>query len=95
MPILPISLWFIAHISTITDAIILLRYVEINGSLRRGIAVIKMRGSQHDKQIHEFTIDSKGLHIEEPFKNVQNIILGIPTSSEVPESEQLAEMFEQ
>ena len=83
-----------AHISTITDAIILLRYVELNGVLRRGIAVIKMRGSQHDKQIHEFTIDSKGMHIGEPFKNVQNIILGIPSGSAPSESEQLEEMFQ-
>ena len=82
-----------AHISTITDAIILLRYVEINGVLRRGIAVIKMRGSQHDKQIHEFTIDNKGLHIGEPFNNVQNIILGNPSSMPPSESEQLGGMF--
>jgi circadian clock protein KaiC len=83
-----------AHISTITDAIILLRYVEINGNLRRGIAVIKMRGSQHDKQIHEFLIDGEGLHIIEPFKNVQNILLGIPSGSGPSESEHLENMFE-
>ena len=82
-----------AHISTITDVIILLRYVEINGILRRGIAVIKMRGSQHDKEIREFTIDSDGLHIREPFKNIQNIILGIPSSTGPSETEQLEEMF--
>ena len=83
-----------AHISTITDAIILMRYVEINGILRRGIAVIKMRGSQHDKQVREFTIDGKGLHIGEPFKNVHNIILGIATHGGLSESEHLDEMFE-
>jgi circadian clock protein KaiC len=83
-----------AHISTITDAIVLLRYVEINDILRRGIAVIKMRGSQHDKQIREFTIDSEGLHIGEPFRNVQNIVLGVPSISVPSESEQLEEMFQ-
>lgn len=83
-----------AHISTITDAIILLRYVEINGILRRGIAVIKMRGSQHDKQIREFLIDGKGLHVMEPFKNVQNILLGIPSGSGPSEAEHLEDMFE-
>ena len=83
-----------AHISTITDAILLLRYVEINGIIRRGIAVIKMRGSQHDKQIREFSIDSNGLHVGKPFTNVQNIILGIPSATSPSESEQLEEMFE-
>ncbi|NJN45674.1 MAG: hypothetical protein HC808_03370 [Candidatus Competibacteraceae bacterium] len=82
-----------AHISTITDAIILLRYVEVNGMLRRGIAVIKMRGSQHDKRIHEFTIDDQGLHIGVPFTNVQNIILGVPSATMPTESEQLGGIF--
>ncbi len=82
-----------AHISTITDVIMILRYVEIGGFLRRGIAVIKMRGSQHDKQIREFTIDGDGLHVGGPFKNVENIILGIPTSTGMPDREQLTEMF--
>lgn len=68
-----------AHISTITDAIILLRYVEIGGDLRRGISVIKMRGSQHAKAIYEFTIDSEGMHIGDAFSNVHNIILGVPS----------------
>lgn len=83
------------HISTITDIIILLRYVELNGIMRRGISVIKMRGSQHDKQIREFSIDSDGLHIKEPFKNIQNIILGIPSQAAPSESEQLGDMFKQ
>ncbi|MEM7032527.1 MAG: circadian clock protein KaiC [Chloroflexota bacterium] len=82
-----------AHISTITDVIALLRYVEINGVLRRGIAVIKMRGSQHEKQVREYTIDSQGLNIEGPFKNVDNIILGVPTRNEPSETDQLGDMF--
>ncbi len=48
------------HISTITDSIILLRYVEMHGEMRRGLTVLKMRGSLHDKEIREFTIDSRG-----------------------------------
>ena len=47
------------HISTITDSIILLRYVEMLGEMRRGLAVLKMRGSTHDKDIREFTIDGR------------------------------------
>lgn len=82
-----------AHISTITDAIILLRYVEIDGMMRRGITIIKMRGSQHDKEIHEFTIDNRGLQIGEPFRNVQNIILGVPSISVPAETERIQKMF--
>ena len=82
-----------AHISTITDIIILLRYVEVGGAMRRGLAVIKMRGSQHEKEIREFEIDQFGMHIGEPFKNVQNIILGVPQTSGMPEVDRLEEMF--
>ena len=85
-----------AHISTITDAIILLRYVEIGADLRRGISVIKMRGSQHAKSIHEFAIDSRGMRIGEPFANAHNIILGMPRPGTTPafEGKQLAEVIE-
>ncbi|VUX47334.1 Circadian clock protein kinase KaiC [Candidatus Defluviicoccus seviourii] len=85
-----------AHISTITDAIILLRYVEIGADLRRGISVIKMRGSQHAKSIHEFAIDNRGMRIGEPFANVHNIILGMPRPGATPafEGKQLAEVIE-
>lgn len=69
-----------AHISTITDAIILLRYIETHGLLDRGLLVIKMRGSQHSKQVHQFTIDSKGMQIGDPFRDGSNIIMGIPSS---------------
>ena len=84
-----------AHISTITDVIVLLRYVEIDGDLRRGLAVIKMRGSQHDKEVREFTIDGTGLHIGKPFRNVQNILLGIPSSSAPSEIKRVEELFEE
>jgi circadian clock protein KaiC len=64
------------HISTTTDSIILLRYVELHGRMRRGIAVLKMRGSPHEKDIREFTIDHEGLHIGEPFREVAGILAG-------------------
>lgn len=82
-----------AHISTITDAIILLRYVEINGQMRRGVSVIKMRGSQHDKDIREFMIDSTGMSIGEPFDGVQNIILGVPFPTTFSEGDNMRDLF--
>jgi len=76
-----------SHISTITDAIILLRYVMIDTSLRRGMIIIKMRGSQHAKDIREFTIDNQGLHVGRPLSNIHDILSGIPSAtSAVPSS---------
>jgi circadian clock protein KaiC len=67
-----------AHISATTDSIILLRNVEMNGEMRRGLTVLKMRGSQHDKDIREFFIDGSGMHIGKPFRNVSGILMGKP-----------------
>ena len=55
-----------------------------------------MRGSQHAKSIHEFTIDHQGMRIAEPFANVHNIILGVPRPATTPafDGKQLAEVIE-
>jgi circadian clock protein KaiC len=68
-----------SHISTLTDSIILLRYVETFGEMKRGITVLKMRGSPHDKDIREFTIDGEGMHVGRPFRHVTGILSGTPT----------------
>ena len=67
------------HISTLTDSIILLRYVESYGEMLRSIVMLKMRGSQHDTSIRQYTIDKGGMHIGEPFKDVVGILSGDPT----------------
>ncbi len=66
------------HISTLTDSIILLRYVEMFGQMKRGLTVLKMRGSAHDKAIREFTIDKGGMRMGRPFRNVTGILAGAP-----------------
>jgi circadian clock protein KaiC len=66
------------HISTLTDSIILLRYVEMFGEMKRGITVLKMRGSIHDKGIREFSIDQKGMHLGRRFRNVTGVLSGAP-----------------
>jgi len=82
-----------AHISTITDSIILLRYVEMYGEMRRGLTVLKMRGSMHRKDICEFNIDSSGMHIGKPFRNVIGILSGHPTHLNESEVERISGLF--
>jgi len=82
-----------AHISTITDTIILLRYVEMFGEMRRGITALKMRGSMHDKDIREFNIDGKGMHIGKSFSNVTGILSGHPVFTSTEEVDRMEELF--
>ena len=82
------------HISTITDSIILLRYVELMGEMRRGITVLKMRGSVHEKTFREYTIDNRGMHIGDPFRNVSGILSGAPQQLLATEQDKIERMFE-
>lgn len=61
------------HISTLTDSIILLRYIQEVDMMHRGLMVLKMRGSEHDKQIRRFTIDSSGMHLGEAFGGAPDV----------------------
>lgn len=53
-------------ISFLTDDILRLRYVEIDGQLRKVLVVVKMRGGNHSKDIREYVIGNKGVVIVGP-----------------------------
>jgi len=80
------------HVSTINDTIILLRYVEVYGEMHRGITVLKMRGSAHDKQIRQFSIDGSGMHIGRPYRNVTGILTGSSICARPAEAERIGEL---
>jgi circadian clock protein KaiC len=64
------------HLSTATDNIIVLKYLELDGQMKRALIVIKSRGSDHDKNLREISIDSAGMSIGEPFYGVENLMGG-------------------
>jgi circadian clock protein KaiC len=68
------------HLSTTTDAILLLRYVESQGTIKRGMLVLKMRGSDHEKSVREYWIDDDGVHLGERMEDNTGI-LGSPGQS--------------
>jgi circadian clock protein KaiC len=84
-----------AHISTVTDSIILLRYVEIYGEMRRGVTVLKMRGSAHEKEIREFSIDETGMHIGRAFRNISGILAGTPQQVSEDELKRVGGLFKE
>ena len=60
------------------DAVILLRYVEIDSVMQRAVAVLKARGSDHDKNIRRFEIKGDGVSVHEPFPDREGLLSGIP-----------------
>jgi circadian clock protein KaiC len=83
-----------SHVSSLTDSIILLRYVELLGEMRRGMTLLKMRGSPHDTHIREFSIDDVGMHIGEPFRNVSGILTGNPRQESADVVERAPRLFD-
>lgn len=65
-------------ISFLTDDIIRLRYVEIDGELRKMLMVVKMRGGDHSKQMREYEVTSKGFVLGEQFTGFNHLTTGIP-----------------
>jgi circadian clock protein KaiC len=79
-------------ISFLSDDIVRLRYISINGQLRRMLLVVKMRGGEHSIDMHEYKVTDKGIVIGEPLRGYRGLTTGIPGpwdagpagSSEVP-----------
>ena len=66
-------------ISFLTDDIIRLRYISIEGQLRKILVIIKMRGGNHSQDVREYKITSDGLVIaSERLKGYERLISGIP-----------------
>lgn len=64
-------------LSFLVDGIILMRYVEVESQIQRAIAVLKLRGSNHDRRIRHYYIEEGGLVVGEPFRGRQAILSGI------------------
>jgi len=63
--------------SFLVDSIILLKPVEIDSCIRRALVILKMRGSNHDKSLREYCIDSsRGFVVQDPFGNFEGIMNG-------------------
>lgn len=69
----------------LADAIIVQRYIEIAGQFRRAISVVKVRGSQHSKDIRLFDITDDGIVLGETLSEYAGIMTGQPMITPSPE----------
>jgi circadian clock protein KaiC len=68
-----------ADVSYLADAVILLRYFEAQGQVRRAMSVVKQRSRDHETTIREFRIGQGGIRVGEPLREFQGVLLGVPT----------------
>nr|WP_246160232.1 ATPase domain-containing protein [Aureimonas fodinaquatilis] len=65
-------------ITYLADTVILLRYFEAVGTMRRALSVIKKRTGRHEDTIREYRITDKGLTVGEPLDQFQGVLRGVP-----------------
>jgi circadian clock protein KaiC len=66
-------------VTYLADTVILLRYFEALGKVRRAVSVIKKRGGSHEDTIREYRIGDEGLILGVPLVDFQGVLRGVPT----------------
>ncbi len=69
--------------SYLADAVVLLRYFEARGAVKKAISVVKKRGGYHEATIREFSITKDGVHVGEPLLGFRGILTGVPVAEDV------------
>lgn len=67
--------------SFLVDAIVLLKFVEIQSSIKSAISILKLRGSPHDRRLREYQIVDTGIKVLAPFNDYEGIMTGNPRKS--------------
>lgn len=65
-------------ISYLADTLIFIKYIEIDGSIKKAIGVLKKRLGDFEKTLRELEITGGGIKVGAPFHNVKGILTGIP-----------------
>lgn len=68
-------------ISFLSDNIVFLRYMEMNGALHRAIGVLKKRMSSFEGSLREISLTPRGLQVGEPLTGMHGLLSGMPESS--------------
>jgi len=80
-------------VTYLADTVILLRYFEARGRVRRAMSVIKKRTSAHEDTIREYRIDSRGITVGDPLINFHGVLRGVPQL--VDDSQKLLETVDE
>jgi circadian clock protein KaiC len=65
----------------LADAILMQRYIELHGRLRRIMSVVKVRGSAHSDQLHFFEVNDAGIQVRDAVENYEGMLSGQPRRS--------------
>ena len=63
----------------LADNVVLFRYFEARGEVRKAVSVIKKRSGKHELTIRELTVDETGVNVGKPLKDFEGVLTGVPT----------------
>jgi circadian clock protein KaiC len=66
-------------LSYLTDTVVLLRYFEFHGAVKKAISAIKKRSGKHEETIREFRLGPGGISVGAPLAAFQGVLTGVPT----------------
>lgn len=66
-------------VSYLADTVILTRFFEAGGRLRKALSILKNRGGAHEDTIREFSLGPRGFVVSEPLDGFRGILTGVPT----------------
>jgi circadian clock protein KaiC len=67
-----------SDVAFVVDSYVLLRYVEIESAIRKALLVLKLRGSDHAKDIRQFEVTGHGVEVRSKFEGREGIMSGSP-----------------
>jgi circadian clock protein KaiC len=62
----------------LSDTVVLLRFFESGGKIKRAVSVMKKRTGAHEDSIREYRIDRRGVRVGEPLENFHGVLTGVP-----------------
>jgi circadian clock protein KaiC len=64
--------------SYLADSVVMLRYFEYAGRIKKAISVLKKRTGSHEESIRELRFDGQGIHLSEPLLGLRGVLTGVP-----------------
>ena len=65
-------------VSYLADTVVLIRFFEAQGEIRKALSVMKKRTGGHEKTIREYDVTGSGIRIGEPLRDFQGVLTGVP-----------------
>ncbi|KQV38911.1 MULTISPECIES: ATPase domain-containing protein [unclassified Rhizobium] len=70
-------------LSYLSDSVVMLRYFEVDGAVKRAISVVKKRSGRHEHSVREFSLSGKGIRLGPPTRGFTGVLAGTPQYARV------------